>query len=34
MLVAKKRLNVNKVENIFDSKVWVTVGEDNLYLNV
>ena len=31
---AKKRLNVNKVENIFDSKVWVTVGEDNLYLNV
>jgi len=34
MLSAKKRLNVNKVKNIFDSKVWVTVDEDNLYLNV
>ena len=34
MLVAKKRLTVNKVENIFDSKVWVTVGEDSLNLNV
>ena len=34
MLDAKKKLNANKVENILDSKVWVTVGEDNLYLNV